>query len=164
MTRSAHSPFQGARRATGGCPWHMAHLSTSSIHFLRLTSGEKETSTSLRVEGKEVSCKWNWGTHCRVMVRMTPRQPRRTRTAWNTSVLLDSEHSRMVPSAVSRVNATTWQREKSLTQNPGGHFPHPSGEALTSLSLQVKSGMTWPGKITVIWPQGTFLAGSTVTA
>lgn len=71
----------------------------------------------------------------------------------------------MVPSAVSRVSATTWQCEKSLTQNPGGHFPHPSGEALTSLFVFASEvRVTWPGKITVIWPQGTFLAGSTVTA
>lgn len=44
---------------------------------------------------------------------MTPRQPRWTRAAWNTSAFLHSEHSRRDPSAVSRVSATTWRGEKS---------------------------------------------------
>lgn len=120
MARSAHSRIQGACRATGGCPWGVAHLSTSSIYFLTLISGKKEASTSLRVEGKEVSCKWNCGTHCRVTARMTPRQPRCTRTARNTSALLDSEHSRMVPSAVSRVSATTWQQRRATLRIQAG--------------------------------------------
>lgn len=77
-------------------------------------------STSFKVEGKVVSCRWNWGTHCNVTVRMTPRQPRCTRAAWNTSALLDSEHSRMVPSAVSRVSVTTWRWEKNHASVPPG--------------------------------------------
>lgn len=112
-----------APEVRGNCP-RLSPFVRTSICFLMLGNGEPKTSTSLRVEGKDVSRRWNCGTHCRVTVRITPRQPRCTLAAWNTSALLDSEHSRTVPSAFIRVRATTWQWERCHTLEPAQLSPH----------------------------------------
>lgn len=90
--------------------------------------------TSVRVEGKATSCKWNWGTHWKVTVSTTPRQPRCRRAAWKMSALMDSEHSRISPEAVSSVSATTCREGSKASASVQG-VPGPCQEPSSTPKL-----------------------------
>lgn len=120
-------------------------------------------STSFKVEGKVVSCKWNWGTHCSVTVRMTPRQPRCTQPG--------------TPLRCWTLSTRGWSHRPSAgsVPPPGGgeepcfSIPRLSGKPLLPV-LSCKGGQVSDSQMhlamipTMYLAPGTFPARSPITA